>query len=215
MALSSHSLSHQLPVTNKEFKMQQTLGSSTEDILSPPIRGGRSLTTLQKKNLDLSQSIQGWGSDLDPKVRPGVPMDKAPQIGIETLYPDFEMQIPTRKVHKSTEHGKMTPVFGAVCPPRLLSGRIRDIAYKMSEGKLSHWLLLVAADRIDMIEELFLDVAKLDIPNIPHEMGLASEWKYNRQQVIKKAAIVTGVSIAAFIVIKGLRKNRGSYAQRR
>lgn len=193
--------------------MQQTLGSSTEDILSQPIKGGRSLTSAQKKNLDLSKTIKGWGSDLDPKVRPGVPMDKAPLLGIETLYPDFEMQIPTRKVHKSTEHGKMTPVFGAACPPRLLSGRIRDAAYKLSEGKLAHWLMLVTADRVDMIEEIILDLMKFQVPNIPHEMGLASEWKYNRQGVMKKLAFVGGVSLLAFMALKGSGKKRGAYVK--
>lgn len=192
--------------------MQQTLGSSTEDVLSQPIKGGRSLTSAQKKSLDLSNKIKGWGSDLDPKVRPGVPMDKAPLLGIEMLYPDFEQQIPTRKVHKSTEHGKMTPVFGAVCPPRLLSGRIRDMAYKLSEGRLSHWLLLVTADRIDMIEEIILDLAKLQVPNIPHEMGLAAEWKYNRQGIIRRAAMVAGVSLFAVMALNGMKKKSSAYA---
>lgn len=194
--------------------MQQTLGSSTEDILPAPVNGGRSLTSAQKRNLDLSATIKGWGSDLDPKVRPGVPMDKAPLIGIETLYPNFEMQIPTRKVHKSTEHGKMTPVFGAACPPRLLSGRIRDAAYKLSEGRLTRWLLLVTADRVDMIEEILLDLAKFEVPNIPGEMGLAAEWKYNRDEVIKRAVVVTGVSVLAYIAFQGLR-SRGSYDESR
>jgi hypothetical protein len=188
--------------------MDQTLGSSSEDILAEPRHGGRSLTTEEKRRLDLSSKIKGWGSDLDPSVRPGVPMDKAPDIGIETLYPDFPQQIPRHKVFKSTEHAKLTPVFGSACPPRGLSGVIRDVAYGFSEGRLTHWLLLVFADRVDMIEELCLDVLQLRGPNVIAEMGLKSELKYNQKSLIKKAAIVGVGLIAVGALVQASRRNR-------
>jgi hypothetical protein len=127
-------------------------------------------------------------------------MDKAPYVGVETLYPAFDRQIPHNKVHKSVEHGKLTPVFGNACPPRGVSGKIRDVAYRFSEGQLAHWLLLIAADRVDMVEEVFIDLAHLRIPNIPKEMGLKSELKYNRKAVTKKAAIV-GLGVFAFVLL--------------
>ncbi len=191
--------------------MEQDLGKSSQDKLSTPVRGGKSLTTEERKNLDLSAQIKGWGSDLDPSVRPGVPMDKAPDIGIETLYPDFEQQIPRAKVHKSTEHGKLTPVFGNVCPPRGLSGIIRDFAYGFSEGRLSHWLLLMTADRIDVVEELFLDLFRFKVPNIPSEMGWGSELKYNRVGVAKKIAFV-GVGVLALVALSSLKKRQSARA---
>jgi hypothetical protein len=180
--------------------MEQVLGKSSDDVLSTPRTGGRSLTTAERRTIDLSSKIAGWGSDLDPAVRPGVPMDKAPGIGIETLYPHFEQQVPRHRVHKSTEHGKLTPVFGNVCPPRGLSGKIRDFAYNFSEGRLSHWILLMAADRVDVVEEILADFAQLRIPNIPKEMGLRSELKYNRKGVAKTLAVV-GIGCFALMAL--------------
>jgi hypothetical protein len=151
--------------------------------------------------------IQGWGSDLDPATRPGVPMDKAPGIGVEHLYPMFEQQVPRGKVHKSTEHGKLTPVFGNACPPRGVSGLIRDFAYNFSEGRLSRWILLMAADRVDMVEELIIDLANLRIPNIPGEMGLAAELKYNRKGMAKRAAMV-GLGAVVFVALSRMQRRR-------
>ena len=88
--------------------MEQILGSSSSDVLAAPVPGGRSLTTDERRNIDLSDRIKGWGSDLDPRVRPGVPRDKAPELGSETLYPPIEAQVPRVKIHKSTEHGQLT-----------------------------------------------------------------------------------------------------------
>jgi hypothetical protein len=188
--------------------MDQFLGKSSEDVLKKPRRGGRNLTSDERRSFDLTGVIPGWGSDLDPSVRPGVPMDKAPDVGIETLYPDFEQQVPRHRVHKSTEHAKLTPVFGNVCPPRGLSGLIRDFAYNFSEGRATHWLGLVTADRIDMIEEIFVDLAHLRIPNIPHEMGLAAEWKYNKKGLVKKLALLGGAALVVTALTQSTRLMR-------
>lgn len=185
--------------------MDQTLGSSSEDVLAQPVRGGRGLTTQDRTSVDLSSSIPGWGSDLDPSARPGVPMDKAPDIGVEALYPDIEQQVPRVKIHKSTEHARLTPVFGTSCPPRGLSGLIRDYAYKMSEGRISHWLLLMLADRVNVVEDFATDLAHFRVPNIPKEMGLKAEWKYNRQGVIRKVAIV-GIALGVLSLVMKRRQ---------
>ncbi len=187
--------------------MRQALGKASQDVLLKPIRRRRTLTTSERQLVDLSNTVRGWGTDLDPARRPGVPMDKAPSIGVEHLYPIFEQQVPRAKVHKSTEHGKLTPVFGNACPPRGVSGLIRDLAYKLSEGRLSRWILLMAADRVDMVEELIIDLAHLRVPNIPEEMGLGSELKYNRTGTAKKAAIV-GLGVAAFVAFLKMQRRR-------
>jgi hypothetical protein len=187
--------------------MKQFLGKSSEDVLAVPIHGGRVLTTAERRELDLSAKIQGWGSDLDPGVRPGVPMDKAPELGGEVLYPHFEQQVPRYKVHKSTEHGQLTPVFGNVCPPKGLSGLIRDFGYGFSEGRMLHWLLLMAADRVDMVEELLLDLLRLRIPNIPQEMGLRAALRYNRKGVVQKAA-VAGLGVLALATLCKMQGRR-------
>ncbi len=167
-------------------------------------------TTQERESIDLSGQIQGWGADLDPSVRPGVPRDKAPSVGIETLYPNIEPQIPRVKINKSTEHGKMPPVFGTSCPPQFVSGAIRNFAYTYSEGKFAHWLLLMFADRVNVVEDLVKDLSLGHIPNIPKEMGLAAEWKYNRKGFLLKSAAI-GFGLACVV---GLVTNRDRILRR-
>jgi len=170
--------------------MEQVLGSSSEDTLPVPVQGGRGLTTQDRQSIDLSDRIAGWGSDLDPAMRPGVPRDKAPEIGNEFLYPDsIPQQEATVRIHKSTEHARLTPVFGTSCPPKGLSGVIRDFAYRFSEGQLPHWQTLLLADRVDVVEDVLGDLARLRVPNLVKELGLGAQWRYNRAGFVKGAAI--------------------------
>jgi hypothetical protein len=134
-----------------------------------------------------------------------VPRDKAPAIGPETLYPPIARQVPRVKIHKSTEHGRLTPVFGTACPPRGLSGRMRDFAYHYSEGRLMRWLTLLAADRVDVVEDIVDDLAHARIPNIPKEMGIRAELRYNRAGFAKKV-VITGAALA--LVTAYLRRRR-------
>jgi hypothetical protein len=187
------------------MSIEQTLGSSSEDVLEPPVRGGRSLTTAERRDIDHSSRIPGWGSDLEPARRPGVPRDKAPAIGPETLYPPIPRQISSVKIHKSTEHGRLTPVFGTSCPPTGLSGRLRDIGYQYSEGRMARWLTLMLADRVDMVEDLFRDLAHGRIPNIPKEMGIKSELRYNAAGFARKLAI-TAACTAAVVALWRMRR---------
>jgi hypothetical protein len=187
--------------------MEQTLGSSSDDRLARPVPGGTSLTADQRREVDLADRIAGWGSDLDPARRPGVPRDAAPGIGIETLYPPIARQSVPHRIHKSTEHGQLTPVFGTSCPPRGLSGRIRDFAYRLSEGRVSRWVTLLFADRVDVVEGVAGDFARLRPPNLVREMGLRSEWRYNRQRVLTVAAAAT-VSLAALYLLRRAARRR-------
>jgi hypothetical protein len=187
--------------------MDQRVGASSQDVLAQPVRGGYALTTQQRQEIDRSATIKGWGSDLDPAVRPGVPRDKAPQIGVEQLYPPIPQQVPRVKIHKSTEHGRLTPVFGTSCPPSGLSGRLRDFAYQFSEGRLARWMTLLLADRVNVVEDVLSDLAQGRVPNIPKEMGLASELKYNRAAFTRKVAIAA-VGTAALIAVWRMRRAR-------
>jgi len=187
--------------------MEQTLGSSSDDRLKRPVPGGIALNAEEKRTVDLSGRIAGWGSDLDPARRPGVPRDGAPGIGIETLYPPITRQATPHRIHKSTEHGKLTPVFGTSCPPRGLSGRIRDFAYRLSEGRVSRWVTLLFADRVDVVEGVASDFVKLQTPNLIREMGLRSEWRYNKKRVLTVATAAT-VSIAALYLLSRSTRRR-------
>ncbi len=187
--------------------MDQRLGSSSDDQLKIPVPGGFSLTGEGRRQIDRSAEIAGWGTDLEPQVRPGVPRDKAPYLGIESLYPDIEPQTPPHRIHKSTEHAKLTPVFGTSCPPRGLSGKLRDVAYRWSEGRLARWMTLMMADRVDMVEGVVSDFARGRPPNLAREMGWRTEWRYNRKRVITGAA-VTAVSLAAIYLLMRARRRR-------
>ena len=167
-------------------------------------------TSQERRSIDLTQQIQGWGADLDPKNRPGVPKDKDPYIGVETLYPPIEPQISDVTILKSVEHSQMPAVFGTPCPPSGLSGLMRKFAFTYSEGTFTHWLTLLFADRVNVVEDLFKDLSRGHIPNLYKEMGLATEWKYNRKGVLKRAAMI-GVGVAALgAAIVLLRNNEES-----
>src|SRR5437870_1260336 len=88
-----------------------------------------------------------------------------------------ERQIPKVKIHKSTERRVLTPVFGTSCPPKGLSGKLRDLAYQFSEGRLSHWMILLLADRVDVIENGLGGILLGKPDRLIKEMGLRAEWK--------------------------------------
>lgn len=186
--------------------MQQTLGSSSDDVRKVPAQGGHALSTAEREALDLSTEIPGWGSDLDPARRPGVPRDQAPDIGAESLYPPIERQQPRHRIHKSTEHAQLTPVFGSSCPPEGLSGQLRDFAYRYSEGRrLRHWMMLIVADRLNVVEGLAKDLSQLHVPNIARETGLKSAWQHNPRGMIR-AGVIVGVGVALLIALSRRRR---------
>ncbi|MFL5815087.1 MAG: hypothetical protein ACJ763_16040 [Bdellovibrionia bacterium] len=126
---------------------------------------------------ELKARIPGWGADLDPKNRPAVPKEKTPPNGTGAHWDEPEQQIPNVKILVSTEHKGLTPVFGTSCPPKGLSGMIREFAFKFSEGRKAHWLLLLAADRVDVFEEGIKSILTLSAHNPLSEMGLKTEFR--------------------------------------
>ena len=124
---------------------------------------------------ELRARIPGWGVDLDPADRPSYPRE---QPGIETgARWDFPERQPEKwPRERSVEHAFLPPVFGTSTPPRGASGAIRKYAYKYSEGRAAHWLLLVAADRIDAWESHLRSFATLRPDNPITETGVLSEF---------------------------------------
>jgi hypothetical protein len=45
-----------------------------------------------------------------------------------------------------------TPVFGTAQPPRGVSGALRRRAYTIPEHHARHWVMLILADRVDVVE---------------------------------------------------------------
>jgi hypothetical protein len=152
-------------------------------------------------------NIQGWGADLDPQVRPAVPMERTPPRFIEPHYEQPEQQPLTVKVFHSTERPGLTPVFGTSTPPSGVSGLIRKGAFRYSENDLRHWLMLLFADRVNVVEGIIDDLAHGHVPNLFTEMGGPAEWKYNRQGFVKKAVIAAGV-VGLILYINSRRRRR-------
>jgi hypothetical protein len=151
--------------------------------------------------------IQGWGADLDPQARPAVPMERTPPRFINAHWDDLEPQRPTVKVFHSTERPGLTPVFGTAQPPSGVSGMIRAGAFRFSENDLRHWLMLLFADRVNVVEGIIDDLAHGYVPNLFTEMGGPAEWRHNRNGFMRKAAIAGGV-FALLLYVNGRRRRR-------
>jgi hypothetical protein len=138
--------------------------------------------------------IQGWGADLDHKNRPGVPMERTPPRFIHQHEGKLPQQPENVEVLVSSERfGQITPIFGTAQPPSGLSGMLRRLAFKWSENDMRHWLILLAADRVNVVEGIGEDLAQGKVPNVLAEMGIKAEWEHNRSGLIKKAAIAGAV----------------------
>ncbi len=128
----------------------------------------------------LRARIPGWGVDLDPKDRPSVPMlDFDPDLnGAHWDFPERQPEKWPRE--RSIEHKFLTPVFGTSCPPRGLSGVMRRYAYRRySEARAAHWLILLAADRVDAVESHLRSFASLRRDNPITETGVRTELSHH------------------------------------
>jgi hypothetical protein len=128
----------------------------------------------------LRARIPGWGADIDPKNRPSVP-----KLRFDPDFAGAHWEFPERQPEKwprerSVEHKFLTPVFGTSCPPRGVSGAIRKFAYKKySEGRAAHWLLLMAADRVDAGENHLRSFLTPRPDNPITETGVLSELSHH------------------------------------
>ena len=128
----------------------------------------------------LRARIPGWGADLDPKDRPSVPKLKFQEdlTGAHWEFPERQPEKWPRE--RSIEHRFLPPVFGTACPPRGLSGVIRRYSYaEYSDGRAAHWLLLMAADRVDAWENHLRSFLTLRPDNPITETGVRSEFTHH------------------------------------
>lgn len=147
----------------------------------------------RRPSRDELQHINGWGADLDRKDRPGVPMERTPPRFINQPAGDPPQQQEKVEVLVSIERPGVTQLFGTGQPPSGLSGMIRRAAFKASENDLRHWLLLLLADRVNVVEGVVEDLARGHIPNVLGEMGIKAEMKHNPAGLAKKVAIAAAV----------------------
>jgi hypothetical protein len=157
---------------------------------------------MESKEKDFSH-IKGWGIDADPKNEPTYPIKK--YTGDDHNRINWErppLQPITVEVLKSNERPNVTAVFGTVAPPSGLSGAIRRYAFKYSESSYGHWLPLLLADRVNVVEGFIDDLKQGHVPNIFAEKGWGAEWKYNRKGLIRKVAAGTALAIVVWASLK-------------
>lgn len=79
--------------------------------------------------------------------RPGVPMETSPR---PLAHPPVRQA--TDRPSVVDRNKALTPVYGTAVPPRALSGLLRRLAYRIPEYKARRWMLLMLADRVDVLE---------------------------------------------------------------
>jgi hypothetical protein len=150
-------------------------------------------------------SIPGWGIDADPENNPTYPMRHIENQTRGLTWARPNRQKPDVEILQSIEHNRQPAVVGTSTPPSGLSGVIRRLAFRRSESDWWHWLMLMGADRLNVVEGVVQDLSRGKVPNIPAEMGVRAEWQHNRAGLAKKI----GVSLAlGALVIAWSRRSR-------
>jgi hypothetical protein len=135
---------------------------------------------LARSRDQLRAEIPGWGVDLDPADRPAWPQERLDleATGAHWDFPERQEAHGSRE--RSIEHEFLTPVFGTSAPLHGLSGGVRRFAYsRFSEARAAHWLLLMAADRVDAVESHLRSLATARPDNPVTETGLRSEFTHH------------------------------------
>ncbi|UFH56289.1 hypothetical protein [Spirosoma sp. KNUC1025] len=148
--------------------------------------------------------IPGWGIDADPKNDPTYPIrhrldGPANEKGYTWERP--EQQPVDIEILHSNERPNVSAVFGTSVPPSGLSGQIRRFAFRFSESEYGHWLPLLLADRVNVVEGIIDDLKQSHIPNIFAEKGMKADLKYNRQGLLKQALIGAVVTTALVVFL--------------
>jgi len=143
-------------------------------------------------------AIPGWGIDADPNNNPTYPMRHVENQTRGLSWPRPAQQQPDVEILQSIEYNRRPAVVGTSTPPSGLSGMIRRLAFRRSESDWWHWLLLMGADRINVVEGVVQDLARGTVPNIPAEMGVRAEWQHNKKGLATKVGV--GVALGAVLV---------------
>jgi hypothetical protein len=166
---------------------------------------------LDRKIADSHKNIEGWGIDADPENDPTYPMKHYTGADHDRLKYDRAPQQPVNvEILQSIERPAITRVFGATLPPRGLSGMLRRYAFRFGEGSSIHWMTLMLADRVDVVEGIFDDLKKGHIPNFVAERGWKAEWKYNRKGAVKN--LVVGIAVTSAVVAWFAHRNKNKRA---
>ena len=150
--------------------------------------------------------MEGWGVDADPKNDPTYPMknrNDGEHAGYGWERPP-QQPITTEVLH-SIERPNVTSVFGTSTPPSGLSGVMRRFAFRYSESSYGHWLPLMLADRVGVVEGVLSDLKHGHVPNVFAERGWKAEWEHNRSSLLRRI-LVRVVLISAAVAYFGSRR---------
>jgi hypothetical protein len=162
---------------------------------------------VQRTPKDNSQ-INGWGVDADPKNDPTYPMkhrNDGEHAGYRWERPP--QQPITVEVLHSNERSDLTSVFGTSTPPSGLSGMIRRVAFKYSESSYGHWLPLMLADRVGVVEGVLADLECGRVPNVFAERGWKAEWEHNRVSLVRRILIAVVLASGAVTYLSTRRSD--------
>jgi len=163
---------------------------------------------MERTARDFSE-IKGRGVDADPKNDPTYPM----KIRNDGEHAGYSWERPSQQpitveVLHSNERSDVTAVFGTSTPPSGLSGVLRRLAFGYSESSYGHWLPLVLADRVGVVEGVLGDLKRGQVPNVFAERGWKAEWKHNRTSLVRR--ILVGVALVSAAVAYFSSKRAGS-----
>jgi hypothetical protein len=151
--------------------------------------------------------VPGWGVDADPQNDPTYPMrdrsgDDSP--GMNWTRPP--LQPPRVEILRSIEHNRLPATLGTSTPPKGLSGGVRRYAFRFSESQWAHWLLLMLADRINVVEGLADDVRRGRLPDLLAETGLGRDLKRNPQRAAATLALGAAAVVVGVALVRGLER---------
>jgi hypothetical protein len=174
---------------------EETPDMSTSITIAP--KGSGTTVHTSSGQVDVS-SIVGWGVDANPQNDPTYSYRdrSADDHSGEWVRP--AQQQTDIELLQSVEHKQTPAVFGTSSPPRYVSGVMRRLAFRWSESNWAHWMILMGADRVNMVEGLVEDLARAKVPNIPKEMGVPAEWRHNKKGLAIKVGIAAAIGGALF-----------------
>jgi hypothetical protein len=156
--------------------------------------------------LSAGARTEGWGIDADRDNDPTYPMRRRLDTAEERSGWTRPAQQPIDvEVLHSNERPDLTAVFGTSTPPSGLSGIIRRAAFAYSESSYLHWLPLVLADRINVVEGVLDDVKRGRIPNPLAEAGGRAKWRYDRRRTIDRLLFTAAIAAISVTSVRAYR----------
>lgn len=162
---------------------------------------------MEQRRIDPAQ-VRGWGIDADPKNDPTYPMKTrtdAERAGYTWERPTQQQTGDVEVLH-SIERPNLPAVFGTASPPSGLSGMIRREAFKYSESTNAHWMPLMLADRVNVVEGVLSDLVHGHVPNVLGEVGIGAEWEHDRRNLVTGLVFGALVASAAVLYLRGSGK---------